>query len=1139
MSIKKKFLVDIDLDNNQINNVAAPQVSGDVATYEWVTGLISAEEAARGASFSTVDGKIKDIISNLDITAVDSFTEVVTKINADITAEAGARLAADSAESAARIAADSAESAARIAADASESASRIAADSAITSAYTAADSAESVARIAGDDAEASARSLADTTLQGNINVEKGRVDAILLASDADKNSFAEIVTLINSVDTSNDETFAGYVLSNNAAVAAEIANRITDVNAEETRAIAAEGAEATARIAADGVLQTNIDAEATARIADVNAEETRALAAEALIQADIDAEVSRMDSRDLATEVRIYNLEGVVSVETANRISDVNAEETRAIADVDAEETRALAAEGVLQTNISAEAASRIAGDSAEATRALAAEGVLQTNINTEKAKIDAILLASDADKDSFAEIVTLINSVDTANDSAFAGYVLSNNAAVAANAITAAADVDSEETRALDAEALLSGRITSEVADRIADVDAEETRALAAESALQGNIDTLNSAAIKTASNGLTEIDNNVKLGGAITAATDITGNFPLNLGISTNRLGAIGINGTTLSASTTSTLSLLGNTVTISTQLGQGNLTLGGTSGPALSSGGGIQSVKLTNTAGTGGIINTATVGPITNTSVSMGITTTGLLGAVYAADYSATFVNNSLVSKLYVTNQIAAEALLARAAEGVLTTAVNTEKGRIDAILLASDADKNSFAEIVTLINSVDTTNDEAFAGYVLLNNAAVAAEIARATADVDSEETRALAAEALLSGRITSEVADRIADVNAEETRALAAEGAEETRALAAEGVLQGNIDTLNSAAIKTASNGLTEVDNNVKLGGALLSGDTVFTGAAGNVEVKFGNSGGEISRFWIKATGEIYNVTEYGVITTSSEYGAINTTATRGNITTTATEGSITDSSASMSITTTGGLGAVYSADYSAGFVNNSLVSKLYVTNQIAAEALSLQSDIDAVTANVDAILLASDADKNSFAEIVTLINSVDATSDSAFAGYVLSNNDALALEVANRISDVNAEETRAIAAEGVLSASITSEATTARAAEGVLTSNLASAKTIIADRMNITPVVSSFTIGNGLTHSFVLEHSLGTTDVIIQVYNVATGQTVETSAIRVGLQTISIEFASAPALNSYKVVTMGIKAFAFSGLMGS
>lgn len=54
----------------------------------------------------------------------------------------------------------------------------------------------------------------------------------------------------------------------------------------------------------------------------------------------------------------------------------------------------------------------------------------------------------------------------------------------------------------------------------------------------------------------------------------------------------------------------------------------------------------------------------------------------------------------------------------------TKVNTEKGRIDAILSASDADKDSFKEIVDLINSVDTTNDNAFANYVLSNNAAVA-------------------------------------------------------------------------------------------------------------------------------------------------------------------------------------------------------------------------------------------------------------------------------------------------------------------------------------------------------------------------------------------------------------------------------
>ena len=59
----------------------------------------------------------------------------------------------------------------------------------------------------------------DATLQTNIDTEKGRVDAILSASSADKDSFKEIVDLINSVDTTNDTAFAGYVLSNDAAVA--------------------------------------------------------------------------------------------------------------------------------------------------------------------------------------------------------------------------------------------------------------------------------------------------------------------------------------------------------------------------------------------------------------------------------------------------------------------------------------------------------------------------------------------------------------------------------------------------------------------------------------------------------------------------------------------------------------------------------------------------------------------------------------------------------------------------------------------------------------------------------------------------------------------------------------------------------
>ena len=48
-----------------------------------------------------------------------------------------------------------------------------------------------------------------------ILTEKGRVDAILATADADKDSFAEIVTLINSVDTTNDNTFASFYTSSN------------------------------------------------------------------------------------------------------------------------------------------------------------------------------------------------------------------------------------------------------------------------------------------------------------------------------------------------------------------------------------------------------------------------------------------------------------------------------------------------------------------------------------------------------------------------------------------------------------------------------------------------------------------------------------------------------------------------------------------------------------------------------------------------------------------------------------------------------------------------------------------------------------------------------------------------------------
>jgi hypothetical protein len=180
--IKKKFLSPevINYFDDQINLVESS---------------VTSEETARIAGDSALDSRITALEGQVG----EDLQEAISGLESSISAEQSARQSADSAL-----------------------------DARITSleGQVGEDLQEAISDLeAAIAAEATSRGNADSNLQSQIDTEKGRVDAILLASTADKDSFAEIVQLINSVDTENDNAFAGYVSSNNAALAQEVLDR--------------------------------------------------------------------------------------------------------------------------------------------------------------------------------------------------------------------------------------------------------------------------------------------------------------------------------------------------------------------------------------------------------------------------------------------------------------------------------------------------------------------------------------------------------------------------------------------------------------------------------------------------------------------------------------------------------------------------------------------------------------------------------------------------------------------------------------------------------------------------------------------------------------------------------------------------
>jgi hypothetical protein len=361
--------------------------------------------------------------------------------------------------------------------------------------------------------EEASRIAGDSDLQGKLDVEKGRIDAILLASQADKDSFAEIVELINSVDTENDSAFASYVLSNNAALAQEVSDRqqgdsdLQDsIDSEESRAMGEESrieskfdgmmsTETAARQAADSQLQSNIDSEASARQAADSAEQSRAMGVESSLQSQITQEVSDRQS--------------AVSAEASARQSA----DTTLQSNIDAEETRAMGVEAELQSDLDnldgyaqdirsdldQEILDRQSADSTEQAARIAGDNSLQSSLNSE------ISARQSADSSLQSQITQEISDRQSAISS-------EESSRIAGDASTLQSSKDYTDGKIslvmsnLDTEALDSlvevvtafQNADSDLNQTISDLSAAATSALAAEQAariagdqtLQSNID-------------------------------------------------------------------------------------------------------------------------------------------------------------------------------------------------------------------------------------------------------------------------------------------------------------------------------------------------------------------------------------------------------------------------------------------------------------------------------------------------------------------------------------------------------------------------------------------------------------------------------------------------------------------------
>jgi hypothetical protein len=562
---------------------------------------------------------------------------------------------------------------------------------------------EAAARAAGDSAEAAARQAADSALDQRLQVVEGSGEGSVAKAEQDAKDYADqkVAALVNSapavLDTLKELSDA---LGSDPNFATTVSNQIGVVDAKVSQEIldrqSAVSAEQSARQSADQALDGRLDI----------------LEADSVTKTYVDGEVS--DLQGQITQEISDRQSAVSSEQSARELADSNLSGRISVLEQDPTTKSYVDGEvSDLQGQINQEISDRQSAVSSEQSRAQSAEQALDGRLD---------ILEQDPTTKSYVD-----------------GEVLDLQGQITQEISDRQSDVNAEESRAMSAEAALDGRIdileqdptTKAYVDQEvsaeesrsmlaeqglqSDIDAEEVRAMAAESALDGRIDVLEQdPTTKTYVDGkvvMLEGEVSSEESRAMAAEQALDG-----------RLDVLEQDPTTKTYVDGEVMDLQGQ---ISQEISDRQSAVSGEA-----------SARQMADNALDARLDVLEQDPTTKSYVD---------GIQSALDSRLDVLESDPVTKSYVDGEVSG-----------LQGQVNTEKGRIDAILSAADADKDSFAEIVQLINSVDASNDSAFAGYVLSNDAALAQEVSDREAAVSAEQLSREAEDSAINAKFGSMV-----------------------------------------------------------------------------------------------------------------------------------------------------------------------------------------------------------------------------------------------------------------------------------------------------------------------------------------------------------------------------------------------